>query len=175
MKKRVLLGIVAAGLAVGLGGASQICPKQTRAERMADLFHGICLAPALTGDSPDALFSSLARTHDEGTAQRWIDTQSGSFLRVAATSCTVSTYAPHALTFEEAEELLELTGVIVARDFPQLVYDPKAVMGDEALAKGWFIGSFSSPGRWGIYHFAYPDWGDSAGSSLSFKAPPTPD
>lgn len=142
---------------------------------MAELFHGICLAPELNGDSPDALFSSLTRTHDEGTARRWIDTDSGSFIRLGRTRCTVSTYAPHALTFDEAEELLDLTGAIAARDFPQLVYDPKTVMGNEALAKAWFTGSFSSPERWGIYHFAYPDWGDSAGSSLSFMAPPTPE
>ncbi|WP_254658805.1 hypothetical protein [Ruegeria sp. TM1040] len=155
MKKRLLFGIIVAGFAMGLGAASQIWPTHSRAERIAELFYGICLAPVLTGDSPDTLLSGLFQKPDKS----WIDTQSGSFLRLEDSRCTISTYAPYALSYEDAAELLELTRIIVSRDFPQLVFDPKAKMGDEALSKGWFLGAPQSPERWGIFHVAYPDWG----------------
>ncbi|VCU61739.1 hypothetical protein EPIB2_816 [Tritonibacter mobilis] len=170
LKKRILFGIVVAGFAMRLGAASQIWPKHSRAERIAELFYGICLAPVLTGDSPDTLLSGLFHKSDKS----WIDTQSGSFLRLDDSSCTISTYAPYALSYEDAEELLELIRTIVARDFPQLAFDPRAKMGDAALSKGWFLGALQSPERWGIAHFAYPDWGDSAGSILMFAAPDRP-
>lgn len=170
LKKRILFGIVVAGFAMGLGAASQIWPTQSRAERIAELFYGICLAPVLTGGSPDTLLSGLFQKPDKS----WIDTQSGSFLRLEDSRCTISTSAPYALSYEDAAELLELTRIIVSRDFPQLALDPKAKMGDEALSKGWFLGAPQSPERWGIFHVAYPHWGDSAGSSLIFMAPPAP-
>jgi len=145
LKKRILFGIVVAGFAMRLGAASQIWPKHSRAERIAELFYGICLAPVLTGDSPDTLLSGLFHKSDKS----WIDTQSGSFLRLDDSSCTISTYAPYALSYEDAEELLELIRTIVARDFPQLAFDPGAKMGDAALSKGWFLGALQSPGAVG--------------------------
>lgn len=174
MKKRILFGIIVAGFAIGLGAASRIWPEQSRAERIAELFYGICLAPVLTGDSPDTLLSGLTRTHDILGGKAWIDPQSMSLVEREKRRCEISTFAPHPLLYQDAEALLPLIEEIVSVDFPQLAYDPKAKMGDEALSKGWFLGAVYSPERWGIVYFAYPDWGDSPGSSLIFMAPPAP-
>ena len=174
LKKRILFGIVVAGFAMGLGAASQIWPKHSRAERIAELFYGICLAPILTGDSPDTLLSGLTRTHDILGGKAWIDPQSMSLVEREKRRCEISTFAPHPLLYQDAEALLPLIEEIVSVDFPQLAYDPRAKMGDEALSKGWFLGASQSPERWGIAHFAYPDWGDSAGSILMFAAPDRP-
>lgn len=175
MKKSVLLAVIGAGFAAGLGLASQVWPSQSRAARMAEVFYQACLLPAVTKGQPDTVLSSLSRAKDDAGARIWIDPKSASFLRFDDRRCSLSTYAPNALSYPDAEELLAYTTTLVATHFPQLSYDPGAQMGEEALSKGWFIGALGASERWGIAHFAYPVWGESAGSSLMFVAPARPD
>ncbi|MBT8154865.1 hypothetical protein KMP13_13440 [Epibacterium ulvae] len=76
---------------------------------------------------------------------------------------------PFALSRDEAAELRDLVDVFARQQFPELAYDPKSTMGDTELATAWVYGAVATPERWGIYAFAYPDWGDSAGSIMSFS------
>ena len=142
---------------------------------MAEVFYEACLLPALTKGQPDTVLSSLSKAKDEGSARIWIDPKSASFLRLDEGRCSLSTYAPNALSYPDAEELLVYTTTLVATNFPQLPYDPGAQIGEEALSKGWLMGALGSPERWGIAHFAYPEWGEGAGSILLFFAPAHPD
>ncbi|MEP2531787.1 hypothetical protein [Shimia sp.] len=111
----------------------------------------------------------LARATSPSGQRTWIDLEHRVFLSVRPATCSLETHAPNALSEAEAIELLTYVEAIVAREFPDLPYDPGARMGK--IHKGWFAGPIGTPQRWGVTLFAFPDWGDSSGGSLKIKAP----
>lgn len=138
---------------------------------MARLFVEFCL-PHHRGENmlPKALAEFVAESSDlAGT--RWIDNETASYLSLRASKCSIDTVHPFALSHEDAEDLLNLVATIVEKEFPDLPFDPKATMGPETLSKGWLEGPLQSPERWGVFFWAFPDWGDSSGSVLVLTSP----
>lgn len=135
------------------------------------LFTHYCIPP-YSQDLEAKLSQNLEKWTPTLEPEKWVDDRSASILHVDATRCNISTFAPLTLTYEEAAELRALINVFVPKQFPELTFDPKSTLGTAELATAWMHGAVASEERWGIYSFAYPDWGDSAGSILSFARPP---
>lgn len=162
---------MALGLIAGFTAASILWPVPSRAERIATLFKDYCLPYARGKDlTSQALIHLVAEGGDLGTT-RWIDTKSASYLSFKPNRCVLETTHPFALSAVDAKELLDLIAPIVAQEFPELPIDPKATMGPDSISKGWLLGKVQSPERWGVFFWAYPDWGDGSGSSLSLYSP----
>ncbi|KPD13540.1 hypothetical protein AN476_04945 [Phaeobacter sp. 11ANDIMAR09] len=171
MKKQVLIPVVLTGLVIGFLSASQLWPRPSRAEGMARLFVEFCL-PHHRGENmrPKALAEFVAESSDLAET-RWIFNETASYLSLKASKCSIDTVHPFALSHEDAEDLLNLVETIVADEFPELSYDPKATMGPNSISKGWMQGSSFSPDRWGVFFWATPDWGESSGSTLFLASP----
>lgn len=175
MNRYVLGGVVVAGLSAGYGTADHILRQPERSDRIITLFQEVCLTPSRPGD--DALIAAygLLPQHLDHASRRWIDPVSESFLSIKGRRCSILTHAPESLSRAEAEEIGNQVDALVASTFPDLPFDPRAVFGDEALFRAWMTGENNAPDRWGIWFYAYPDWGGSAGSNLSFTSPPKPE
>lgn len=171
MKKFILAAICASGFAIGFIVSSQIWPIPSRAERIARLFEEICLASAEARLGETAF--RLAGAHGLSASGKgvWLDTVSASRLTVRPRRCAIETYPPFALSREDARELASLTESVTRRTFPDLPFDPASTMGPETISKAWITGPLRSRQRWGVYFFAYPDWKDSAGSTLNLTLP----
>lgn len=169
MKLNILFPILCAGAVAGFFGASQFWPTPTRAERIATLFTQICLPNHYGRQLSDPEKYNLFEVVNFVGTTVWIDPLSASILTVDPSHCTIESHAPNALSAAEANALLILIEDIVATEFPDLPYDPKSKMG--SISKAWITGPVASPQRWGVYLFAYPEWGDAAGSRLSINTP----
>ena len=170
MNWKTLTSICAIGLVVGFGIRAALSPSSpSRTERIAQIFEHVCVAH-YQGHDAATLAAKYATPVDVGMGGTiWIDGQSVSFLSLNKHECSIQTTSPHHLSDEQASELATLTELIVKQNFPELIFDPKAVMG--SISKGWFLGKRQSPERWGISFFGFPDWDDQSGSFLTFHLP----
>lgn len=169
VKLKLLFPIVSFGLAIGYVGSQLIWSPPSRAERTIDVFKAICVARYLGEPDVSPLDLGFEESLSPDGQRVWIDGITALFLSLNETSCSLSTYAPHALKKWEAEQTLSLLEPLVSEVFPDLPHDPRAQMG--SIHKGWMVGEVGSQQRWGISFFAYPEWGDSAGSILSLSSP----
>jgi len=169
MKPKQLIPVVAFGLAAGYIVGPLLWPQQSRAERSIEAFKSVCVARHL--GSPYSGPNDLGFEESVGQDGKpvWIDVKTAIFMSLEDNSCSLSTYAPHALTKWEAEQTLVFLEGVVSENFPDLPHDPGAQMG--SIHKAWMTGEIGSPTRWGVAFFAYPEWGDSAGSILSLSSP----
>ena len=169
MKLKLFFPIVAFGLAAGYIVGPLLWPQQSRAERTVEAFKAVCVARHL--GSPYSAPKDLGFEESVGQDGKpvWIDGKTAVFLSLEDNRCTLSTYAPHALKKWEAEQTLALLEDFVAKNFPDLPHDPGAQMG--SVYKAWTTGDVGSPNRWGVAFFAFPEWGDGAGSILTFYPP----
>ncbi len=169
MKSKLLFPIVIFGLAIGYIVGPLLWPQKSRAERTIEAFKAVCVA-RLQG-SPYSTPKDLGFEESLGQdgKQVWIDGRAAIFVSLADNSCSLSTYAPHALKKWEAEQTLALLEDVVAEGFADLPHDPGAQLG--SIHKAWMTGKIGSSNRWGVAFFAYPDWGDSAGSILTLYSP----
>ncbi|KIC24575.1 MULTISPECIES: hypothetical protein [unclassified Leisingera] len=171
MNPKILLTVCAAGLAAGLLLGRELHSEPSRADRTAQLFTEICVPFHLgtLDESPETF--GLIRKDLILHEQRWVDPVSASFLHLQEHSCTISTNAPYSLTKAEGEVLAAKIEEIVAAIFPELAFDPKATLGDNVLFRAWMHGKVASPQRWGVSVYVHPDFGESAGSSVSLMGP----
>ena len=171
MKIRIIAPILLGGLALGYFGAAAIWPNKSRAEQIVELFHDYCLPP-----SSKELDAKIQRTLMPWKIWPgetvWVDPSSNAFLQRSDRRCSIQTLAPVALDRRQANELKARVDALVPQLFPELRFDPKATMGPETISTAWMQGAVASPERWGGYAFSYPDWGESAGSILSYTRPP---
>ncbi|CUH75980.1 hypothetical protein TRM7557_00652 [Tritonibacter multivorans] len=172
MKKRSLYVVVLGGLALGYTGASTLWPHQTRAEQIVELFQDYCLPPS-SKHLEAKMKASLIRRDLFPKSTHWVDPASATILTRNARRCSIKTTAPSALTRQQAEELKARLDALVPDLFPSLRFDPKSTLGPETISTAWMQGGLASPDRWGVYAFSYPDWGENAGSILSFVRRPT--
>lgn len=166
-----LAGIILGGFVAGLlASAITLSPVTlSRAEQIATFFEDICISNhyGQLEATPEA-WGFVAAQNPDGS-ELWVHPQTVTYLRITPFACRLDTHAPHALSEGEAKELLARIEPIVAQQFPNLPHDPNARLG--TVFKGWAEGPIAHPNRWGIFLFAYPDWQDSAGSSLYIIAP----
>ncbi len=172
MNKAFFICFLFACLGGGFLGASQLWPRESRAERIMWLFSQYCMPP-YTQTLEATLDKRLSRWTTSPDTAHWVDDRSASFLRVGVQQCSISTYAPFALSADDAADLRILVDAFAVEQFPELSFDPKPKLGVDALATSWMHGPRHSTQRWGIYSFAYPEQGDSAGSILTFTRPPS--
>ena len=145
MKKKILLPVMRCGFCLGLGGASLLWPKQTRPERIAQLFEDICIKRAKGIPVSPAAFgvAEFALSHSN-----WIDPLSKTFLDIDNESCSITTFFPEALSLDDAMILRDLITQQKAKHFPELQFDPNAQMG--SISVGWFLGEWGSK-QLGLY------------------------
>ncbi|MFY0624432.1 MAG: hypothetical protein JXQ89_22375 [Pelagimonas sp.] len=167
MKPKILLPVVGIGLAIGFYGASLVLPPVSRVERIAQLFEDLCIQRA-KGLQVDPLELGLRAENWRGPS--YGDPASLSFINLTDRGCDISTNHPFALSESEAQELKSRASALRDRHFPDLALDPGAQLG--SIHIGWAEGTVATPDRWGMFFFAYPDWGDSAGSVLIMGYPP---
>lgn len=167
MKSKILLPVIGIGLAIGYYGASLVWPPVSRVERIAQLFEDLCIQRA-KGLQVDPLTLGLKAENWRGPS--YSDPASLSFINLTDRGCDISTIHPHALSESEAKALKPLVSALRDYHFPDLAFDPGAQMG--SIHIGWAEGAVATPDRWGMFFFAYPDWGDSAGSVLIMGYPP---
>jgi hypothetical protein len=167
MKITVLTATIAIGLAAGFLVARQLWPEPTRPERIAQVFEDLCIQRA-KGNAVSAERFGFQPPPSEGEA--YTDPMSMSFVRLTKRGCEIQTIHPFALTEAEAQDLLVRVTALRNKHFPDLPFDPGAVMG--TINAGWAFGRTASKERWGMFLFAYPDWGESAGSILTMYYPP---
>ncbi|UWQ50511.1 hypothetical protein K3720_03625 [Leisingera caerulea] len=171
MKLKILLPICAAGLAAGLLLSRVMLGEPNRVERTVQLFTQACVSYYLGGlDTPPADLG-LIKTDMFPQERRWADPVSASFLVLGEHSCTISTNAPNALTQAEGDVLASGIEQVVASEFPELAFDPKATLGDDVLFRAWMKGQVASPQRWGVSVYVFPDRGERSGSLVSLMIP----
>ncbi|EBA15038.1 hypothetical protein RSK20926_04122 [Roseobacter sp. SK209-2-6] len=171
MKKQILIPVVLTGLLIGFLSASQLWPRPSRAEGIARLFVEYCLPHHHGKDMRPKAMAEFVAERSDLAETRWIDNETASYLSLKADKCGINTIHPFAISREDAEELLNLVEAIVQESFPELPFDPKATMGPNSISKGWMQGSSFSPDRWGVFFWAFPDWGESSGSTLFLASP----
>lgn len=169
MKSKLLIPIVIFGLAAGYIIGPLLWPQQSRAERTIEAFNAACVARHLGSaySAPNDL--GFEENLGQDGKQVWIDVKAAIFMSLENNSCRLSTYARHTLKKWEAEQTLVLLEGVVAEIFPDHPHYPGAQMG--SIHKAWMTGDVGSLNRWGVVFFAYPDWRDSAGSSLTLYSP----
>ncbi len=164
-----LAGIVLGGFVADLLISAVALKPTSRAVQIAEFFEDICIPhhyQQLTVSPTDWGFEEVK--YPDGFPQ-WVHPESAAFLILEPRRCRIETHAPYALSEIQARELLHLLDGIVPRRFPELTYDPNAQLG--SVYKGWAKGRLAHPSRWGVFFFAYPDWQENAGSTLSIFAP----
>lgn len=164
-----LLGVVLGGFVAGLLASAIALAPKPRVDRIAQLFEEICI-PSHFGQlnqSPEVWGFETVNNPDGSLI--WIDPQTVVHLSIEKRGCRLETLAPYALSEKEALQLLDLVETIVEHRFPNLPYDPASRMG--SINKAWMTGDIGSSTRWGVAFFAYPDWGDGAGSILALYSP----
>lgn len=167
MKPKILLPVIGIGLAIGFSGVSLVWPPVSRVERIAQLFEELCIQRA-KGLQVDPLELGLKAENWRGP--NYSDPASLSFINLTDRGCDISTSSPFAQSEAEAQALKSRASALRDRHFPDLAFDPGAQLG--SIYIGWTEGAVATPDRWGMFFFAYPDWGDSAGSVLTMGYPP---
>ncbi|MFY0661882.1 MAG: hypothetical protein JXR15_15420 [Shimia sp.] len=164
-----LLGIVLGGFVAGLLTSAVALTPNSRAVQIAEFFEDICIPNhyGQLNESPAAW--GFETVKDTDGSPLWVHPKTATFLKFEPRKCGQETLAPYALSEIQARELLRLLEAIVKRRFPELSHDPNAQMG--SVHKGWAKGPPAHPSRWGVFFFAYPDWLESAGSTLFIVAP----
>ncbi|WP_299418738.1 hypothetical protein [uncultured Shimia sp.] len=164
-----LTGVVLGGLVTGLLiSAIALIPK-SRAAQIAEFFEEICISNHYAQPTESLAAWGFEAVKDTDGSPLWVHPFTATFLKLEPRRCGLDTLAPLALSETQARELLRLLEAIVKRRFPELTYDPNAQMG--SVHKGGAKGPPAHPSRWGVFFFAYPDWQESAGSTLFLVAP----
>ncbi|WP_299932003.1 hypothetical protein [uncultured Pelagimonas sp.] len=162
--------VVMIGFVVGYAGAGMLWPDPKRAGRIATLFEDICVTRA-KGIPTDPMAFGLYKI--KWPESSWLDVKSRSFLSLTNSGCEIRTAHPNALFERDAFELKRLVTALQVKHFPELSFDPKAQMG--SVFSGWESAPTGTRGRWGLFLFAYPDWGENAGSALFIRFPSAQD